>query len=66
MIFRLARGGPVAACGLMGICHGDWSLADFAIGFRTRAHRSSWNPSVLFEAFLFIESNYVKDKLFTL
>lgn len=42
--FGLGRGGPDASCPLMGMRQGNWSVADFAIDFCTRAHKSSWDP----------------------
>lgn len=59
----MARGGPDVSCPLTGMRQGNWSVADCAIDFRTRACESNWNSASLCEAFLFSLADYIKDEL---
>jgi len=52
-----------AARGLMTLCNGDLTVADFAIDFCTRARQSDWNSSALCDTFLHGLADTIKDKL---
>lgn len=50
--------------GLIGLKHGEHSVTDYSIDFRTRANQSGWNSSSLCDALHHGLEDYIKDEMY--
>ena len=60
-VFGLVGESSDAGRGLFHLRQGARTVSDFAIDFRTQAHRSNWNMPAMCDAFLHGLSDYIKD-----